>query len=124
MGAGDVFVARNEADAYTFAMPQDIQVPVNQQNGVAMFNSVLIYQGNLLKADYVVDYTKKQDYIVPSEDVDTETLIVQISPSVQSSETDTYNKVTHVVAIISTPVFTTWKRLMILDIVLFSVMES
>tara|TARA_A100001035_G_scaffold276281_1_gene271016 strand:+ start:6330 stop:8447 length:2118 start_codon:yes stop_codon:yes gene_type:complete len=102
LGAGDVFVARNEADAYTFAMPQDIQVPVNQQTGVAMFNSVLIYQGNLLKADYVVDYTKKQDYIVPSEDVDTETLIVQISPSVQSSETDTYNKVTNAVAIIST----------------------
>ena len=86
LGAGDVFVARNEADAYTFAMPQDIQVPVNQQNGVAMFNSVLIYQGNLLKADYVVDYTKKQDYIVPSEDVDTETLIVQISPSDKNAE--------------------------------------
>ena len=34
--------------------------------------------------------------------MDTETLIVQISPSVQSSETDTYNKVTNAVAIIST----------------------
>ena len=88
---GDVFVADNDFDSYTFALTQDIQVPVDSGTGLATFDNVLVYQGNLLTYNYTVDYTKKQDYIIPDENVDTGLLTVDISPTEQSSETDTYS---------------------------------
>ena len=88
---GDVFVADNNLDSYTFALLNDIQVPVDKSNGQAMFMGVIVYQGNLLNYNYTVDYTKNQEYIIPAENVDTELLTVKISPNAQSEETDTYN---------------------------------
>ena len=88
---GDVFVADNNLDSYTFALLNDIQVPVDKSNGQAMFMGVLVYQGNLLNYNYTVDYTQNQEYIIPAENVDTELLTVKISPNAQSEETDTYN---------------------------------
>ena len=93
---GDVFVADNEYDTYTFALTQDIQVPVDSGTGLATFDNVLVYQGNLLTYNYTVDYTKKQDYIIPDENCDTGLLTVDISPTAQSSETDTYSPATNV----------------------------
>ena len=88
---GDVFVADNDFDSYTFALTQDIQVPVDSSTGRATFDNVLVYQGNLLTYNFTVDYTKKQEYIIPDENVDTGLLTVDISPTAQSSETDTYS---------------------------------
>ena len=88
---GDVFVADNDFDSYTFALTQDIQVPVDSATGRATFDNVLVYQGNLLNYNFTVDYTKKQEYIIPDENVDTGLLTVDISPTAQSSETDTYS---------------------------------
>ena len=88
---GDVFVADNDFDSYTFALTQDIQVPVDSATGRATFDNVLVYQGNLLNYNFTVDYTKKQEYIIPDENVDTALLTVDISPTAQSSETDTYS---------------------------------
>ena len=93
---GDVFVADNEYDTFTFALTQDIQVPVDTGTGLATFDNVLVYQGNLLTYNYTVDYTKKQDYIIPDENCDTGLLTVDISPTAQSSETDTYSPATNV----------------------------
>ena len=88
---GDVFVADNDNDSYTFALTQDIQVSVDTATGQAIFDNVLVYQGNLLTANYTVDYTRKQDFVIPDENVDTGLLTVDISPTAQSSETDTYS---------------------------------
>jgi len=96
LSKGDVFVADNDFDSYTFALTQDIQVPVDSGTGLATFDNVLVYQGNLLTYNYTVDYTKKQDYIIPDENVDTGLLTVDISPTEQSSETDTYSPATNV----------------------------
>ncbi len=93
---GDVFVADNETDSYTFALTQDIKVPVDSATGLATFDNVLVYQGNLLTYNYTVDYTKKQDYVIPDENVDTGLLTVDISPTAQSSETDTYSPAANV----------------------------
>ncbi len=93
---GDVFVADNDFDSYTFALTQDIQVPVDSGTGLATFESVLVYQGNLLTYNYTVDYTQRQDYIIPDENVDTGLLTVDISPTEQSAETDTYSPATNV----------------------------
>lgn len=88
---GDVFIAENPNDNYTFCLTRDVQVPVNKSTGMATFDNILIYQGNLLNYDYVVDYTQKQDFIIPQENVDTNLIYVDISPNAQSTEIDTYN---------------------------------
>ncbi len=91
LAAGDVFVARNFNDTYTFCVTRELQTTVNPATGIAVFDPVLVYQGNLLKFNYTVDYTKRQDYIIPTEDVDTALVYVDISPNAQSQEIDTYN---------------------------------
>lgn len=95
---GDVFVANNDNDNFTFTLTQDIQVAVNSATGIASFDNVLVYQGNLLTYNYTVDYTQRQDFIIPGENVDTSLLVVDISPNAQSSETDTYNLAANVTA--------------------------
>jgi hypothetical protein len=88
---GDVFIAENANDNYTFCLTRDVQVPIDRSTGVAIFDKILIYQGNLLNYDYTVDYTQKQDFIIPQENVDTSLIFVDISPNAQSTEIDTYN---------------------------------
>ena len=100
--AGDVFVARNFNDTYTFCVTRDLQTVVDPATGIAVFDPVLVYQGNLLKYNYTVDYTKKQDYIIPTEDVDTQLVYVDISPNAQSQEIDTYNLAANVTTLNST----------------------
>ena len=100
--AGDVFVARNFNDTYTFCVTRDLQTVVDPATGIATFDPVLVYQGNLLKYNYTVDYTKKQDYIIPTEDVDTQLVYVDISPNAQSQEIDTYNLAANVTTLNST----------------------
>ena len=100
--AGDVFIARNFNDTYTFCVTRDLQTTVDSATGIAVFDPVLVYQGNLLKFNYTVDYTKKQEYIIPTENVDTELVYVDISPNAQSQEIDTYNLAKNVTTLNST----------------------
>ena len=100
--AGDVFIARNFNDTYTFCVTRDLQTTVDSATGIAVFDPVLVYQGNLLKFNYTVDYTKKQDYVIPTENVDTELVYVDISPNAQSQEIDTYNLAKNVTTLNST----------------------
>ncbi|MBT5122857.1 MAG: hypothetical protein HOM38_09060 [Euryarchaeota archaeon] len=99
---GDVFVAENALDAFTFTLTKDITVPVNSATGLAVFNNVIIYQGNLLAYNYTVDYTKQQEFLIPAENVDTDLLYVDISPNAQSSETDTYSLVNNATSLTET----------------------
>ena len=99
---GDVFVAENALDSFTFTLTKDITVPVNSSTGLATFDDVVIYQGNLLSYNYTVDYTKQQEFLIPAENVDTGLLSVDISPNAQSSETDTYSLVNNATALTET----------------------
>ena len=100
--SGDVFIARNFNDTYTFCVTRDLQTTVDSATGIAVFDPVMVYQGNLLKTNYTVDYTKKQDYIIPTENVDTQLVYVDISPNAQSQEIDTYNSAKNVTTLNST----------------------
>ena len=102
LAAGDVFVARNFNDTYTFCVTRELQTTVDPSTGIAVFDPVLVYQGNLLKYNYTVDYTKRQDYIIPAENVDTALVYVDISPNAQSQEIDTYNLAANVTTLNST----------------------
>tara|TARA_Y100001970_G_scaffold159451_1_gene195078 strand:- start:46294 stop:48378 length:2085 start_codon:yes stop_codon:yes gene_type:complete len=95
--AGDVFVSAVSGQGYTFTLPSALQATVDQSTGIATFSKVVINQGNTLTYQYVVDDVKKRDYLIPSDQVDTDLLSVSISPNAQSEEIDTYNLVQNIV---------------------------
>ena len=95
--AGDVFVSAVSGQGYTFTLPSALQATVDQSTGIATFSKVVINQGNTLTYQYIVDDVKKRDYLIPSDNVDTDLLSVSISPNAQSEEIDTYNLVQNIV---------------------------
>ena len=95
--AGDVFVSAVSGQGYTFTLPSALQSTVDQSTGIATFSKVIINQGNTLTYQYTVDDVKKRDYLIPSDQVDTDLLSVSISPNAQSEEIDTYNLVQNIV---------------------------
>ena len=99
---GDVFVSKNTNDTYTYCLMQDTTVAVDQNSGIANFAQVIIYQGNLLTFNYTVDDTRKQEFVIPSESVDTELLTVSVKPSEQSVEIDQYSISSNVVDMTAT----------------------
>jgi hypothetical protein len=100
--AGDVFISQVDGEAYTYAIMKDTQVAVDQNTGIASFEKLVIYQGNLLTFNYTVDDTKKQEYVIPADGVDTELLVVAVKPNEQSAEIDEYSLSRNVTALDST----------------------
>ena len=100
--AGDVFVTQVDGESYTYAIMKDTQVAVDQNTGIANFTKLVIYQGNLLTFNYTVDDTKKQEYVIPADGVDTELLTVAVKPNEQSAEIDEYSVSRNVTALDST----------------------
>ena len=100
--AGDVFISSVDGEAYTYAIMKDTQVAVDQNTGIASFEKLVIYQGNLLTFNYTVDDTKKQEYVIPADGVDTELLAVAVKPNEQSAEIDEYSLSRNVTALDST----------------------
>jgi len=96
---GDSFVAETVNENYIFTLLTQQTASVDQQTGIASFKCIPVYQGNLLTYSFTVNNTKTQNYVIPSEDVDTERMIVYVSPSIQSSEIDIYNRATSAVAL-------------------------
>ena len=94
---GDVFISSTNGAGYTFTLPSDLVATVDQSTGVATFSKVVIYQGNLISYQYIVDDVKKRSYLIPADQVDTDLLKVSISPNTQSEEIDTYNLVQNIV---------------------------
>jgi len=99
---GDVFLSKNSVDTFTFCLLKDVTAPVDQNTGIANFANIVIYQGNLLTFSYTVNDAEKQDYIIPSESVDTGLLAVYVKPSEQSVEIDEYSPTDNVVDLNST----------------------
>lgn len=71
---------------YIFSIPEDITVTPDA-NGIASFSDIEIYEGNLLRKSFTVDYSQPDaKYILPNSDVDTSTIRV----SVTSTAVETY----------------------------------
>jgi len=99
---GDVFVTQVNQETFTYAVMKDTQAAVDQNTGLATFSKLIIYQGNLLSFNYIVDDTKKQEYIIPADGVDTELLTVSVKPNEQSAEIDEYSLSRNVTSLDST----------------------
>jgi len=71
---------------YIFSIPEDITVTPDA-DGIASFSDIEIYEGNLLRKSFTVDYSQPDaKYILPNSDVDTSTIRV----SVTSTAVETY----------------------------------
>jgi hypothetical protein len=88
---GDVFVATVDGESYVFATLDDVEESVDASTGIATFSKLLIYQGNLLNYSFTVDDTRKPEYVIPSENVDTARMKVMVRPNEQSVEVDEYS---------------------------------
>lgn len=99
---GDVFVATVDGESYVFATLDDVEESVDASTGIATFSKLLIYQGNLLNYSFTVDDTRKPEYVIPSENVDTARMKVMVRPNEQSVEVDEYSLSDNVTALTPT----------------------
>jgi hypothetical protein len=81
--------SRFGAESYSFAIPQDITVPV--ADGIAFFENIEIYEGTFLTANFTVESENPappQRYILQNANIDTST----ISVSVRDTQSSTSSK--------------------------------
>ncbi len=85
--AGVVSLGSVEGGNYIFSIPDDIIVTPNN-NGIASFSNIEIFEGNYLKKSFIVDYSQSDaKYILPNSNIDTSTIRV----SVKSTTIDNYS---------------------------------
>lgn len=96
---GDVASGIVGGQTYTFVILADKTVSVNRATGVAIFDNFKVYEGNLLSFQYVVNTNTQQNYIIPNDSVDTETISVYVRPNIQSTQYDRYNQVLNVTTV-------------------------
>ena len=79
-------------DNYTFSIPNDITVPVND-DGVATFNNVDVYEGSYLVQTFTVSSrNQSQKFILPNGGIDTSLIKVTVKESESSTVTRTFNQ--------------------------------
>jgi hypothetical protein len=78
---------------YVWNTLQNITANVNASTGLAVFDSLLVYEGAIIKFEYIVNTFATQNYIIPTEDADISTLTVKVKPNESSTTFDLYNKV-------------------------------
>ena len=96
---GDVAVGNVDGSAYSFVVLDDKTVSVNRSTGIAIFDNFKIYEGSLLSYQYIVNTSIQQNFIIPNDSVDTETLKVYVKPNLQSTQYDRYNQVQNVTTV-------------------------
>ena len=77
--SGIVALGAAQGGNFVFSIPEDITVSVDN-NSIANFNGIEIYEGTLLKKSYIVDRSStNQKFIIPNSGVDTTTIRVFVS---------------------------------------------
>ena len=71
----------------------DTTVEVNTTTGIAVFDNLMIKEGSIVDFEYTVSSFENQNYTVPAEDADINTLIVTVKPNEASTTSDLYNLV-------------------------------
>ena len=84
-------VARGSA--YIWNILEDITVEVDTVTGKAEFDAVTINEGSIINFSYTVNTFQTQEYKIPSEDADIETLSVTVKANESSTTSDLYNRV-------------------------------
>jgi len=99
---GDIASGSVGGVAHSFVIIDEQTVSVNRATGIAIFNNFKVYEGSLLSYEYVVNTNIQQNFIIPNDNVDIETLKVFIKPNSQSTQYDRYNQVKNITNVEST----------------------
>lgn len=98
---GLVATATSNNVSYTFSIPENITVAVN--NGLASFNNITVYEGTYAQSNFTVDKTNSYErYVIDNQNVDTSTLRVKVYPTAESQGYDVYTQVNSIVGLSTT----------------------
>jgi len=101
MSRGTKFTTTVDGTNYSFVNNADISI--SPSDGVYTFSDLVIYEGTYLNFKYTANTTDTdQRFIVPNDNVDTNTLTVKVQESSSDSTTNTYKLATGITAIDST----------------------
>ena len=90
--SGVVALGSVQGGNYIFSIPEDISAAPNQ-NGIATFDDIAIYEGTFLKKSFNVDNSQTNaKYILPNPNIDTSTIRV----SVTGTTTETYESFSNI----------------------------
>lgn len=87
---GKAFTAIFDNTVYQYSILDDIKTPVN--NGIAIFENIEIYSGNIITDYHVVQSAlKNQKFILKNQNIDTTTIRVKVFQSQQSTAFELYD---------------------------------
>jgi hypothetical protein len=91
-----------DSKSYNFVVLED--TTVTKSNTTFHFDGLKIYEGQLVTYNFTHDSASnpKQVFILPDNNIDTDTIEVSISPAVANTATSVYNKVTDILDITAT----------------------
>tara|TARA_B100000287_G_scaffold218447_1_gene206003 strand:- start:1356 stop:3287 length:1932 start_codon:yes stop_codon:yes gene_type:complete len=77
--------------SFVFSIPEDISIPVI--DGVALFDEIEVYEGTLLENVFTfASRSPNQKFILPNTGIDLDTLVVNVSPSLDSTVSVKYER--------------------------------
>ena len=77
--------------SFVFSIPEDISTPVI--DGVALFDEIEVYEGTLLENVFTfASRSPNQKFILPNTGIDLDTLVVNVSPSLDSTVSVKYER--------------------------------
>lgn len=88
---GDTFEATIDGQSFQFKVLEDRVATSENRN--FFFENVEIVQGTFFNYSYVADSQPTQRYVIPSKDVDIDTIVVRIQPSNNTLITEEYKRV-------------------------------
>jgi len=101
MSRGTKFTTTVDGTNYSFVNNADVSI--SPADGVYKFSNLVIYEGTYLNYKYTANTTDTdQRFIIPNDNVDTNTLTVKVQESSSDSTTNTYKLATGITAIDST----------------------
>ena len=101
MSRGTKFTTTVDGTNYSFVNNADISI--SPQDGVYTFSDLVIYEGTYLNFKYTANTTDTdQRFIIPNDNVDTNTLTVKVQESSSDSTTNTYKLATGITTLDST----------------------
>lgn len=78
LNAGIVALGAVQGGSYIFSIPENKTVPVDN-NGVASFNNVELYEGTYLTKSFIVRNSPNEKFVIPNPGVDTDTIRVIVT---------------------------------------------
>ena len=91
------------SESYTFSIPENVTVPV--VNGIALFENVVIYEGNYLTTNFTVNSNTPappQRFILENSNIDTSTIRVTVRDTSSSTNSRKFTLANNIFSVTST----------------------